>query len=153
MSEGAHKKSEFDQLVENIVAIMEQQDSQIYSKRVIEEFRDPANVGRLENANGMGIADGLCNDTMEITVRIEDGRIEDARFYTDGCGATIACGSLMTKRIIGRTVDEARSITPQEMIEALGGLPEEHVHCATLTVMAVRNAIRNYDAKKASDGA
>ena len=148
MSEDAHEKSEFDQLVENIVAIMEQQDRQIYSKRVIEEFRDPANVGRLENANGMGIADGLCNDTMEITVRIEDGRIEDARFYTDGCGATIACGSLMTKMIIGRTVDEARSITPRDMIDELGGLPEEHVHCATLTVMAIRGAIRNHEAGK-----
>lgn len=152
MSDEANEKSEFDQLVDNIVAIMEQQDSQIYSKRVIEEFRDPANVGRLEGANGTGIADGLCNDTMEITVRIENGRIEDARFYTDGCGATIACGSLMTKIVIGMAVDEVRKITPQRMIDELDGLPEEHVHCATLTVMAVRNAIRNHEARKASEG-
>ncbi len=135
--------SDLDRLVENIVTAMEAGDSKIYSKEVISEFRDPANVGPLDDADGSGVADGLCTDTMHMWVRIDDDKVSRCTFYTDGCGATIACGSRLTKLVTGRAVDEAMAIGPEELIESLHGLPEEHVHCASLSVIAFRNAVRN----------
>ena len=98
MSQSGKKESDLDELVQNIMTILDAEDARIYSKEVIAEFKDPANVGTLEDADGIGVADGLCNDTMEICIKIEEGRIARCMFWTDGCGATIACGSRLTKK-------------------------------------------------------
>jgi len=143
--------SELDNLVENIVTAMEAEDSKIYTKEVISEFRDPANVGPLDDADGTGVADGLCMDTMHMWVRLEGGRVSQCTFYTDGCGATIACGSRLTKLVTGRTTDDAMAIGPEDLIKSLGGLPEEHIHCASLSVIAFRNAVRDAMGKTGAD--
>ena len=143
MTEEEQQASELDRLVESIMVVIDAEDSKIYSRQVIDEFKDPANVGMVGNPDGIGIADGLCNDTMEITLKLEGNRISKCMFFTDGCGATIACGSRLTRMAIGRTVDEALAIRPEDLEKALGGLPEEHKHCASLAVIALRNAVRN----------
>ena len=137
------KTIELDELVESIMAVLEMEDSKIYSKEVIDEFRNPENVGTVSNPDGVGIADGLCNDTMEITLRMDGDTIVECMFFTDGCGATIACGGKLTKMVKGATVEKALEICPEDLAAILGGLPEEHKHCASLAVIALRNAIRN----------
>ena len=151
MSESEKKGSDLDELVQNIMTILDAEDARIYSKEVIAEFKDPANVGTLEDADGRGVADGLCNDTMEICIKMEEGRIARCVFFTDGCGATIACGSRLTKKAIGMDVDDAMTIRPEDLIAELGGLPDDHKHCATLAVIALRNAVRNFKGKAAEN--
>lgn len=135
--------SELDRLVENIVTVMEAEDSKVYTKEVIAEFRDPANIGPIDGADGTGIADGLCMDTMQIWVKLDGDAIACCTFYTDGCGATIACGSRLTKMATGSSIEGAMGLMPEDLISSLGGLPEEHMHCASLSVIALRNALRN----------
>ena len=151
MSEKEQESTELDDLVESIMSVLDAEDSKIYSQEVIAEFKNPANVGVVENADGTGISDGLCNDTMEMTLKLDGDRIAECMFFTDGCGATIACGSRLTKIAVGRTVEEALDIQPEELAAALGGLPEEHRHCATLAVIALRNAVRNCEKRREQD--
>ncbi|MEW5748626.1 MAG: iron-sulfur cluster assembly scaffold protein [Candidatus Thermoplasmatota archaeon] len=139
--------SELDTLVENIVTAMEAEDSRVYTKEVVAEFRDPANVGPLDGADGHGLADGLCGDTMQVWVKVDGGRVTGCTFYTDGCGATIACGSRLTKMVTGLTAEDAKALRPEELVASLGGLPEDHVHCASLAVIAFRNAMRDASAR------
>ncbi|MCJ2532442.1 MAG: iron-sulfur cluster assembly scaffold protein [Candidatus Thermoplasmatota archaeon] len=144
MTEDGGESSELDRIVQNIVSVLESEDSKIYSEEVIAEFRDPANVGSVADADGVGIADGLCNDTMEITLKFDGDRIARCMFFTDGCGATVACGSKLTKIAIGKTVEEALEIEPEYLAGLLGGLPDDHKHCTSLAVIALKNALRNY---------
>ena len=144
MTEDGGESSELDRIVQNIVSVLESEDSKIYSEEVIAEFRDPANVGSVADADGVGIADGLCNDTMEITLKLDGDRIARCMFFTDGCGATVACGSRLTKIAIGKTVEEALEIEPEYLAGLLGGLPDDHKHCTSLAVIALKNALRNY---------
>ena len=143
------KRSELDEVVESIMSVLDEQDSRIYSKEVIAEFRSPSNVGYLPHPDGIGLADGLCQDTMEITIKVDGDRIAKCMFFTDGCGATIACGSRLTREIVGKQVDEALEMRPEDLTEMLGGLPEDHRHCASLAVIALRNALRDFKKRKA----
>jgi nitrogen fixation NifU-like protein len=115
----------------------------IFSEKVIELFLEPANVGELEEPDGSATYTGPCGDTMSIFLRTRDGRIEEASFVTDGCGPTIACGSLVTDLAKGKTVEEAMSLSPEEVLDRLGGLPESHVHCPTLVITTLRKALEN----------
>ena len=144
MTEDGGESSELDRIVQNIISVLESEDSKIYSEDVIAEFRNPANVGSVADADGVGIADGLCNDTMEITLKLDGDRIARCMFFTDGCGATVACGSKLTKIAIGKTVEEALEIEPEYLAGLLGGLPDDHKHCTSLAVIALKNALRNY---------
>ncbi|HIH01721.1 TPA: iron-sulfur cluster assembly scaffold protein, partial [Thermoplasmata archaeon] len=121
--------ADLDEVVDSIMSVLEEQDSRIYSKEVIAEFRSPTNVGCISSPDGTGVADGLCNDTMEITIKVEGDRIAKCMFFTDGCGATIACGSRLTRMVSGMTVDEAMAIESERLIDLLGGLPADHKHC------------------------
>jgi len=85
---------------------------------------------------------------MKITLRIENGIIQDARFWTDGCGATIACGNMLTKMIRGKALDEAAGVSNEKLIEVLDGLPKEHLHCAKLAIDSLHKAIENYHKKR-----
>jgi len=143
------ESSELDRLVDNIMVAIDADEYAIYSKDVIAEFRSPANIGPIDEADGNGVADGLCMDTMEIWIKVEKDRITRCTFYTDGCGATIACGSRLTKMIIGKTIDEAEKLRAEELEHSLGGLPEDHKHCANLAIIAFRNAIRDRREKMA----
>ena len=121
----------------------------MYNDRVIEEFRHPQNVGEVENYNAIGtVGNEVCGDIMQITLRIEDNIIKDAKFKTFGCTAAVATSSMATSMIIGKTVEEASKLTNKDVIEALGGLPPQKIHCSVLAEEAIGLAIDDYKKKK-----
>lgn len=143
-------KDELDELAENITLIMEGEDAKIYSEEVIAEFRNPSNIGRMAEADGQGVADGLCKDTMEMYVKLRDGVITECTFFTDGCGATIACGSRLTRFVKELRTEDAMQVRPQDLVSMLNGLPPGHEHCAALAIIALRNALRDCEAQRSA---
>ena len=120
----------------------------IYSETVIEHSMNPRNVGDLENADGFARVTGPCGDTMEIWLKVKYGTITDASFVTDGCGTTTASGSMVTRLAKGKSAGEAQKIDQQDVLAALGGLPEESRHCALLAANTLKEAIKDYLALK-----
>ena len=133
----------FDRLVDELERHIIEQARAIYSDKVVEEFYYLKNLGRMPEPDACGIVHGWCGDTMEIYLRLNGEQIEKASFMTDGCGPTTACGSMLTKLIQGMSLEEAGRIRPQDLIDALDGLPDESVHCAELAVNTLREAIAN----------
>jgi len=120
----------------------------MYNEKVIKEFSDPQNVGELKNANGIGtVGNASCGDIMKLFLRIENGVIVDASFKTFGCAAAIATASTATRLIKGKTVDEALKVTNQHVVDDLGGLPSQKVHCSVLAQEAIVAAIEDYKSK------
>ncbi len=134
----------FDELQNQIMAEMEQ----IYTETVIDHAMNPRNAGSIPGADGFATLTGPCGDTMEIRLKVKDNKVADAAFWTDGCGTSIACGSMATEMIKGRNVTEALAIDQSKILEALGGLPENSLHCALLASNAIQAAIRDYLAVK-----
>lgn len=121
----------------------------MYTEKVLEHFRNPRNVGRIEDADGVGkVGNPLCGDVMVMYLKIRDDRIEDAKFETFGCGAAIATSSMATELIKGKTIEEALRVTNKAVAEALGGLPPHKMHCSVLAEEAIRAAIEDYQAKR-----
>jgi nitrogen fixation NifU-like protein len=120
-----------------------------YSEKVMEHFRNPRNVGEIENPSGRGkVGNPVCGDIMEIYIKVDDsGVITDAKFKTFGCGAAIASSSILTELIKGKTVEEAKKISNKAVIEALGGLPKVKMHCSVLAEEALEKAITDYYSK------
>ena len=117
----------------------------LYNDKVMDHFMNPHNVGEIENADGTGTyGSPVCGDMMQITLKIEDDVIKDAKFKTFGCGSAIASSSDM---IIGKTIDEALAITNKQIIDELGGLPAVKVHCSVLADHAIKSAIYDYAQK------
>ena len=124
----------------------------MYSEKVMEHFRNPRNVGEIENADGVGeIGNPVCGDMMTFYVTIKDGRLTDVKFKTFGCGAAIAVSSMVSEMAIGKTVDEAMKISNADVAKELGGLPPNKLHCSNLGADALHRAIENYRAKKPVD--
>ncbi|MBC7105946.1 MAG: iron-sulfur cluster assembly scaffold protein [Firmicutes bacterium] len=115
-----------------------------YTETVRDHAINPRNVGSISRPDGFGEATGVCGDTMAIWLRVAEGRITEATFWTDGCGPTIACGSMVTELVKGKTVWEAWQIDEQLILSELGGLPEESTHCAALAVTTLRRALEDY---------
>jgi len=115
-----------------------------YSDTVIDHAQNPRNVGNIPNADGFGSATGQCGDTLGIWLKIGDDRIKNITFWTDGCGTSIAVGSIVTELARDKTVIEAMKIDSQAVLDALGGLPEDHTHCAQLGADTLRQAIADY---------
>ncbi|MQL50889.1 iron-sulfur cluster assembly scaffold protein [Desulfofundulus thermobenzoicus] len=115
-----------------------------FSDVFMDHAKNPRNIGRIENADGYGCVTGLCGDTIQIWLKVTDGKIGDIAFWTDGCGTTIAAGSMVTELARGRTLPEALQITPRDVLDALGGLPEDSVHCAFLAANTLHEAIKDY---------
>lgn len=138
------KKNNLDRFIEEVQREITEEEKVTYSEKVLQEANNPKNVGRIAQADGFGIIDGSCGDTVEIYLKIKRDRIEDIKFMTDGCGATIACGSMLTSMVKDKTVDEANAITKDDLLTALDGLPDENLHCAALLIGALRKAILNY---------
>jgi len=141
----ASKKSAFDRMVEEIQSQIIEDERATYSQKVIEEYYDPKNLGRMSDPDALGIVHGWCGDTMEIYLRMNSNRIREATFMTDGCGPTVACGSKLTSVVCGMSLDEARQIKQDDLVAALDGLPEESLHCAELAVNTLREAINHYE--------
>ncbi|MBC8275738.1 MAG: iron-sulfur cluster assembly scaffold protein [Chloroflexi bacterium] len=115
-----------------------------YSEVVIDHAQNPRNLGSIRNADGFASVTGPCGDTMEIWLKVRNGAIKQATFWTDGCGTTIAAGSMVTELAKGKTIANALRITQQDVLDALGGLPEESVHCALLAANTVKEAAKDY---------
>jgi nitrogen fixation NifU-like protein len=115
----------------------------IYSEAAIEHGMNPRNIGEIEGADGFGRVTGPCGDTMSIWIKVHDGRIADARFLTDGCGTTRASGSMTTEMAKGKSLAQAQRISQQDVLDGLGGLPEESEHCALLAANTLKEAIND----------
>jgi nitrogen fixation NifU-like protein len=115
-----------------------------YSEKTIDHFLSPRNLGKIAAPDGFGRITGPCGDTMEIYLKVRDGRVMNATFWTDGCGTSIASGSMVTELTKGKSVLEAQKITQQDILDALGGLPEDSLHCALLAANTLKEAIKDY---------
>jgi len=138
---------DFVKMVKELQKKIEYEEEATYSQTVIQEYRNPTNFGVLEHPDAIGKVTGPCNDTMKITLRVEHGIISDARFWTDGCGATIACGSMLMKMAKGKTTEDAQNISRDDLLRAVGGLPKEHLHCAKLAVDTLHSTLKQLDQK------
>ncbi|MGE5417663.1 MAG: Fe-S cluster assembly scaffold protein NifU [Acidobacteriota bacterium] len=117
----------------------------MYSEKVMEHFKNPRNVGSVENADGVGeVGNPVCGDLMHIEIKVEDDRIEDVRFKTFGCAAAIATSSMVTEMVKGKTLEEALRITNKSVACALDGLPPVKMHCSNLAADALHEAIKDY---------
>jgi len=121
----------------------------MYSEKVLDHFRNPRNVGEIEDADGVGtVGNPVCGDMMSVYIKVEDDKIEDIKFRTFGCGAAIATTSMTTELAKGKTLDEAMEITRQDVADELGGLPPVKMHCSNLAADALHEAIEDYRKKK-----
>ena len=116
----------------------------IFSDTAIEHMENPQNVGSIHNADGFGSVDGTCGDNMEMWLKISGDTIEDIKFWTDGCETTIAAGSMTTLMARGKSIGEAMKISEQDILLALGGFPEDGLHCISLAVKTLKAAIADY---------
>ena len=121
----------------------------MYNEKVMEAFKNPKNVGEIENADGVGtVGNASCGDIMQISLKIENDIIVDAKFKTFGCAAAIASSSTATDMIIGMTIEEVLKVTNKKVVECLGGLPSQKIHCSVLAEEAIKKAIEDYQSKK-----
>src|SRR5512143_3114935 len=123
-----------------------------YSAKVMDHFMNPRNVGEIEDASGVGeVGNPACGDVMRLYLKIEDGKIVDAKFKTFGCGAAIASRSMTTELIKGKSIDEALKLSNQAVSEALGGLPPAKQHCSVLAEEALQAALDDYRKRREAD--
>ncbi|RLI61687.1 MAG: iron-sulfur cluster assembly scaffold protein [Candidatus Asgardarchaeum californiense] len=133
---------DFLNMVKELQKKIEYEEETTYSKIVIREYRNPTNFGILEQPDSIGELTGICNDTMKIMLIVKNGIIDDACFWTDGCGATIASGSMLMKMIKGMATEQAWHISKDDLLKELDGLPKEHLHCAKLAVDTLHSALK-----------
>lgn len=120
----------------------------MYSEKVMDHFTNPRNVGEIPDADGVGTeGNPTCGDVMKISIKVEKGRIVDAKFQTFGCGAAIAVSSMVTEMVKGKTLEEALTISKETVANELGGLPPQKMHCSNLGADALRKAIEDYRSK------
>jgi len=141
---GGNTATDYDGMLAELQREVARREQEIYSGTVLREARSPSHVGRMPAADAHGLVHGWCGDTMEFYLRLVDGAIEEATFFTDGCGATLACGSMLCRMVTGMQVEEAEWVLPEDLVEALDGLPEESMHCAGLAVSTLQNALLNW---------
>jgi len=121
----------------------------MYSEKVMDHFRNPRNVGELQDANGIGeVGNPQCGDIMKIYLKVEDNIVKDIKFKTFGCGSAIASSSMATELVKGKTVEEAWNLTNKAVAEALEGLPPVKMHCSVLAEEAIHKAINDYREKQ-----
>ena len=121
----------------------------MYTDKVMDHFQNPRNSGEIENASGVGeVGNAKCGDIMRMYLEVEDGIIKDVKFKTFGCGAAVATSSMATELIKGKTLEEAEQLTNKRVVEELGGLPTEKVHCSVLAEQAIKAALKDYREKE-----
>ncbi len=121
----------------------------MYSEKVLKHFKNPHNVGKIEDADGIGtVGNRACGDVMKLYIKVEDNKIVDIKFETLGCAAAISTSSIITDLAKGKTIEEALKITKDDIVEELKGLPPTKVHCSLLAIDALHAAIKDYQEKK-----
>ena len=138
---------DLDELVKNIEEAVLEEAREIYTEKTLEEAYNPKNVGELETSSGAARVTGPCGDTLQIHIKVEENKIVDCKFITDGCGASMACGSVVTELVKGKTIEEALSVENKDVLSVLGGLPEENIHCSVLAVDTLKAALEDYRSK------
>ena len=117
----------------------------LYSEKVMDHFKNPRNVGEIENPSGVGqVGNAKCGDIMKIYLQVEDNIITDVKFETFGCGSAIASSSMATEMIKGKTVEEALALSNRDVVTALDGLPTHKIHCSVLAEEAIKTAVKDY---------
>lgn len=117
----------------------------MYNETVLKHYHNPKNVGEIKNADGIGIyMSGSCGDITKFWITVDQEKITDAKYMTQGCAASIACGSALTELIKNKTIDEALKLTKNDILTVLNGLPEPKIHCSMLADDALKDAIRDY---------
>ncbi|MFA5070155.1 MAG: Fe-S cluster assembly scaffold protein NifU [Patescibacteria group bacterium] len=120
-----------------------------YTKKVLDHFQNPHNLGRIENADGVGeVGNPVCGDIMKLYIKVKDDKITDIKFETLGCGAAIATSSMITDLARGKTIKEAKRISREDIADELGGLPPVKMHCSNLAAEALAKAIKDYENKQ-----
>ena len=137
-------EEEFDSSFRELEQTIMEDMKRTYSETTIDHFLNPRNLGEFPGHDGLGRLTGPCGDTMQICLKMKDGRVTNASFWTDGCGPSIASGSMVTELAKGKSVHEAQRITQQDVLDGLGGLPEESRHCALLAANTLKEAIKDY---------
>ena len=145
---GRNMSNDFEKTVNELQASIMEDARKIYSEKVIERWLNPRNRGKVRNADGFAKIKGPCGDTMQISFKVNDGRLSKIKFMTDGCASSIASGSMAIELAKGKKLDEAVQISQQMILDALDGLPEESVHCALLASNTLKEAIKNYQNSK-----
>ena len=135
---------DIDELAKRLETQVLEDAKEVFSETVLEYAYNPRNMGELHDANGVGRMTGTCGDTVQIQIRVENGRIKESGFITDGCGASVACGSMLTEIVTGKAIEAALIIDSGDLLRSLDGLPEENVHCSVLAVDVLREAIQDY---------
>lgn len=117
----------------------------LYSEKVMDHFRNPRNLGKMDGADGIGeVGNAKCGDIMKMYIKVKDGIIEDVKFNTFGCGSAIASSSMATEMIKGKSIDDALELSNKAVVEALDGLPTHKIHCSVLAEEAVKAAVKDY---------
>ena len=117
----------------------------LYSEKVMDHFQNPRNVGKMDDADGIGeIGNAKCGDIMKMYIKVKDNVITDVKFNTFGCGSAIATSSMATEMIKGKTIEEALTLSNKAVVEALDGLPANKIHCSVLAEQAVKAAVKDY---------
>jgi len=138
----------FDEAINEIQESINRDAQNTYSEEVLRRFHDPKYMGIMENPQGYAKIKGPCGDSMEIFLHIHDEKIISAQFMTDGCGTSVAAGSMACELAIGKDIKDTGKISQDEILNNLGGLPEENVHCALLASDTLIDAANNYSASK-----
>lgn len=139
------EKKELDQFAKELQEQILNQYRDVYSEAVIERWQNPRNLGTLDQPDGYARIQGSCGDTMEMFIKVKDDVLTECTFLTDGCGTTIACGSMATEIARGKKLTQALVwVSGREILKKLGGLPRDNVHCAQLAAETLRMAMADY---------
>jgi nitrogen fixation protein NifU and related proteins len=135
------ENEKWDRLVAELQREIDEREQALYSAKVLEQARNPQHLGPMAAPDAQAVLTGWCGDTMEFYLRLNGSTIQEATFMTDGCGPSVACGSMLATMVQGMPLAEAHRITAEDLLLALDGLPEDSVHCAELAVSTLRQAI------------
>lgn len=140
-------KDPLERAIDEIQAKIKEEERRIYSPIVLEESLNPYNLRKMEDAHGWAQVHGSCGDTMQVYLKVDGRTVTEAAFETDGCGATVAVGSRLMRMVEGMDIADVLMMTDDELIDELGGLPEDSVHCAGLAVSTLYKAVDDLYAK------